>query len=732
MINEPGPHAEPDAEPTATRGGVLDRRRSAVTSPQFHRGGVATWKLNGVLTGANDELLRLIGRTREELEAGELSWQAVTPAEYLQADAAQSADLQRFRMHPPYEKDLVRGNGSRVPVVIAAAMLENSDDEAISFVLDATERRHAEQALRLLARSSEAVGSSLDCETNVQAIAQLVLDGFADYCMIDLQGDDGRMQRVAALAADPLRQPFMDVLGRDPPAETDSARGLGSIIQSGEPLLLNDLQGRHSDFLTSSPDAVEALSALELRALLAVPMLGRRGAVGVLSCARSSDAPFGENDLSLALELGRRTATAVENARSFVAERDARQRLEILARAGQLLAGGGALDVVLTDLASLFTSSIADYCVTYLLEEGGVLRRASATHAVPAKRDLVEQLLSLPDPTIHDGYGVGLVVARGETVLAADISGNELAVASASAEQMAIYRALDPSSSIVAPLRARGRLVGAMAVVTVHGGRPAYSPRDVALVEELATRAALAVDAAHLLERARSASRAKSDFLAVMSHELRTPLNAIGGYAQLMQEGIGGSLSTLHADYVRRIAQSQRHLLGLIDEVLTISRLESGRMVLRTERVALAEVLAEVEDMIETQLVAKGLSYHRDRLPADFTVAADADKLRQILLNLLHNAVKFTNNGEVRVTAESEEDMAVVRVRDTGVGIPPDQLELIFEPFSQVETQLARRAHGVGLGLSISRSLALAMGGDISATSEAGHGSTFTLRVPRG
>ena len=254
-------------------------------------------------------------------------------------------------------------------------------------------------------------------------------------------------------------------------------------------------------------------------------------------------------------------------------------------------------------------------------------------------------------------------------------------------------------------------------------------------------RARADADAAR--NEAESANRAKSEFLAVMSHELRTPLNAIQGYAELIELGIHGPITEAQRTALTRIQQSQRHLLGLIAGVLDYSRVEAGAVTYHLVDVPVAEAVAEAEVLVAPQLRAKGLGYSWSGTAPGLGVRADREKLQQILLNLLSNAVKFTNPrdgvaGRIAVTCTVDDGAARgavgcvhIHVRDTGEGIAPDKLEQVFEPFVQVDQRLTRRNEGIGLGLAISRDLARGMGGDLTAESTLGVGSTLTLTLPR-
>jgi PAS domain S-box-containing protein len=241
-----------------------------------------------------------------------------------------------------------------------------------------------------------------------------------------------------------------------------------------------------------------------------------------------------------------------------------------------------------------------------------------------------------------------------------------------------------------------------------------------------------AIEDARRVAAAEAANRAKTEFLTAMSHELRTPLNAIGGYADLLALGIGGQLSDEQKGFIERLRRSQQHLLAIITDLLNFGRIEAGELTYEIERVQLSTSIDAVLTMVGPQAVAKQVTLEPGDCPADVIALADRAKLEQILLNLLTNAVKFTRGGgRISVSCEADGDRAALAVRDTGVGIPADKLEAIFEPFVQVGRSLTTGHEGTGLGLAISRDLARAMGGDIVAESAVGEGSVFTVKLPK-
>jgi signal transduction histidine kinase len=233
-----------------------------------------------------------------------------------------------------------------------------------------------------------------------------------------------------------------------------------------------------------------------------------------------------------------------------------------------------------------------------------------------------------------------------------------------------------------------------------------------------------------LTERAEAANEAKSAFLATMSHELRTPLTAILGYEELIAEGLPGPVTEVQQTYLSRIKLGAQHLLALIDGILTLSRLDAGSEEVRREPITVDRLLEEAATLITPLAASKRIEFTVRRPESPFAMDTDHTKLRQILVNLLGNAVKFTDRGEVILEARVDGDVAVFTVRDTGMGISTQHLERIFDAFWQVKQTTTRTVGGSGLGLSVSRRLARLLGGEITVESTEGVGSTFTLRLP--
>jgi signal transduction histidine kinase len=289
-------------------------------------------------------------------------------------------------------------------------------------------------------------------------------------------------------------------------------------------------------------------------------------------------------------------------------------------------------------------------------------------------------------------------------------------------------------------------LDGELGHVAVGSSRSHFPTRLELLLMQVATnQIAVALRHAELLARhqkmetdleaaranAEKSSSLKSEFLGIMSHELRTPLNAIGGYVEIMELGVRGPVTPEQLTDLGRIKRSQRHLLSVIENVLGYLKLGSGRVAYEIGDVCVDDVVSSVEEITKPLIDSKGLRYRRQAPATSLVARGDHAKVRQIVLNLISNAIKFTpEGGQVDVECNTAESEIRIRVSDTGIGIPADHLHSVFEPFMQLTSPLARRSGGTGLGLSISRDFARGMGGQLLVESEPGRGSAFTLVLP--
>jgi len=409
--------------------------------------------------------------------------------------------------------------------------------------------------------------------------------------------------------------------------------------------------------------------------------------------------------------------------------RAAERSAAFLAEATSILAAS-SLEVhgTVKSLARLAVSRLADWCVVYTIGADRKVRRSEVAHRSPEREELMQQLLATPLQPRRK-HPVLAVIRTGLPELAPNVTEDMLRIIAGSPNQLDALRELGMSTAMFAPLIARGRVLGGIVFAGIDPARP-FTEEDLRLADELARRAAIAIDNARLYADAQDANRAKSDFLAIVSHELRTPLNAIMGYADLIDSGISGQVSEKQRQQLGRVRASARHLLQLIEEILSFARLESGGTELELESTTIEALAEDVTALIEPLSEGKSLALNVEVQDGATIITTDVGKARQILVNLLSNAVKFTRQGTVTLAAHVEKQHVLFEVRDTGIGIDPEVAHRIFDPFWQAEKPNTRRVGGTGLGLSIARRFASLLNGDIRLDSQVGRGSSFTLRLP--
>jgi signal transduction histidine kinase len=421
---------------------------------------------------------------------------------------------------------------------------------------------------------------------------------------------------------------------------------------------------------------------------------------------------------------------------------DARQRWSFLAEASELLASTLDYESTLRTVAGLSVPLLESWSIVDLLNDDGSIRRLAIVHPDPDKQQIANELEAAWPPSREDPLGVPAVVRTGTSELISHVSDQLLVEVARGAENLGMLRELGIASIMTVPMRARGRIVGAMTFCSAFPNRE-FRDSDASLAEDLARRCAVAIDNARLHQnalrlaeseaarrQAEVSDRTKSEFLTLLSHELRTPLNGIAGYLELLAMEMAGPLTQRQRDYVDRVQAGERQLLRMVEDMLNFIRLYSGGEVsYDLDDVHLVTLVEDVATAYRPVLEAKDIELIV-HCPVDLRAHVDSAKVWQILFNLLSNARKFTEPaGKVTLECTGDETKVLVTVEDTGCGIPPDKLEAIFEPFRQVDSGLNRRVEGLGLGLTVGRQLARGMGGDLTGSSADG-GCTFTLSLP--
>jgi signal transduction histidine kinase len=425
---------------------------------------------------------------------------------------------------------------------------------------------------------------------------------------------------------------------------------------------------------------------------------------------------------------------AEAHARELIREQSARSSAEESARRLRFLLDSStrltaSLDYrrTFTELARLCAADMADWAVVYDLDDAGRPRRVAVAHRDPEKASLARELRDMAIDSRTANPLLEVLRTR-QPVVVPHVDPTDVSMPTFNTQQPEIVGALGITSFMLVPMIARDRPLGVLGLMC-GDPHPGFGDQDLALAADIAHRAALAVDNARLFGEAQQAVQTKSDFLAVVSHDLRTPLNAIIGYTELLDIGIPNPLPDSARKHLERVRNAAKHLLYLLNELLAFARLDAGHEEVRLTDADMRAVVREVVDVIEPVAREQHLGVEVSVPDTDVRVRTDTDKLRQLLLNIASNAVKYTERGGIRLELRSADDVTI-RVIDSGPGIAPENLERIFEPFWQVDPTRRSSEGGTGLGLSIVRRLSALLGMTVSVDSTVGKGTTFTVRIP--
>ncbi|MFQ4145429.1 GAF domain-containing protein [Chlorogloeopsis sp. ULAP02] len=411
-------------------------------------------------------------------------------------------------------------------------------------------------------------------------------------------------------------------------------------------------------------------------------------------------------------------------------------RSAFLAEVSTALASSLDYECTLASVANLVVPFFADWCAIDLLQDNQFIHRVAVAHHAPNKVELGWEIHRRYPRQINATEGVPKVLRTGKTEMATEIPDATLVMMAQDAEHLRILRELGLKSGIISPLLARGQILGAISFVTAQSDRR-YSQADLALAEDIAHRAAIAIDNARLYEAERTArntaeaaNRVKDEFLAVLSHELRTPLNPILGWSKLLR---AGKLDAAKIDYaLETIERNAKLQTQLIEDLLDVSRILQGKLSFNKAPVDLAPTIEAAIETVQLAAQAKSIQIETVFEPNAGQVLGDSARLQQVIWNLLTNAVKFTpSGGRVEIRLRCIDSQAEIKVSDTGQGIDCDFLPYVFEYFRQADATITRKFGGLGLGLAIVRHLVELHGGTVYAESPGeALGATFTVRLP--
>jgi signal transduction histidine kinase len=618
------------------------------------------------------------------------------------------------------------------------ALVETFADQAVIaientrlFEAERASKRELQESLEYQTATSDVLGVIATSPTNIQPVLQTLVESACRLC-------------AAFDAIILLREgDWLQVKAHHGPIPANASKRKitrdwvnGRCVADGVQIHVPDLQAEVAEY----PEGAALAQRLGARTILSTPLMREREAIGAIMIRRDEVRPFSDKQIGLLETFADQAVIAIENTRLFeevqARTRDLQEALE------QQTATSEVLSVISSspgDLKPVFQAMLenatricdANFGVLQLYQGGGF--RIGAIHnAPPAFAEAMARREPLMRPTPQHPF-TRMVTAKAVVQIA------DLTASSAYKERdpgivMLVERA-SARTFLAVPMLKESDVVGVIAIYRQE--IRAFTDKQVAVVVNFANQAVIAIENIRLLNELRDslrqleiASQHKSQFVANMSHELRTPLAAILGYAELMQEGFYEPQGPKSLDALTRIRSNGKHLLGLINTVLDIAKIESGQFTLN-----MAEY--DVQSIVETVRSATASLAQNKRLTLKTDVAkklpiglGDEQRLTQVLLNLVGNAIKFTDAGEVRVSAMVVNGAFAVSVADTGPGIPPDQLTRVFEQFHQVDSSNTKAKGGTGLGLAISKQIVEMHGGRIWVESTLGKGSVFHMELP--
>lgn len=727
--------------------------------------GIWDWDLVQNRIYGNDRLLEIVGLSSENTEITYELFRDLTHPEdrfrlgkiivaYLRHSIPLEAEFRIRHCSGEYRHCIARGksqsDGQGNPIRISG------------IVSDITERKRSEERSRFLAEATTLLSSSLDYSTTLQNLARLIVPTLADWCAIDILDGDSSFHRIAVAHTNPSREYLIWDIHRQFPASGNSQYGYSKVLKTGKADSCFEVSPEILKEIAQNQDHLELLKKLNPNSYICVPLrVGERILGSILLVWSQSPRRYNETDVTFAQELAHRAAFAIENSQLY---RESTEASENLRKAVVILGEQQQQLRTLQRLTNLLNQRLTDLPDLLRVMTQEVCNAISGAQVC---------FITLQNPQ-YDQMRLTVIAGTGAEDLHLDDSllseSGELRQVLMSGKSQLIQKS-DSSEHFPASLYAvaiESTQSGNLGVLGIGNWEDtnAFDDEDQHLLTAVGEQAAIAIDNARQikileeredrlewqnrvlaeqnveLERHREqiqlqnlqlmeASRLKSQFLATMSHELRTPMNAIIGFSQLLLRQ-AQDLTPRQQQWSERIVNNAKALLTLINDILDLSKIEAERLDLQLEKINIVDLTTKTVDELRSLAEDKRLKLEISCQIDNAIIINDAVRLRQILVNLISNAIKFTEEGHVSVTLlEVSPDQIALIVQDTGIGIEETQLSEIFEAFRQGDQSITRKYAGTGLGLAITQSLVELMDGEIQVDSTPKCGSTFRIELPR-
>ncbi len=641
--------------------------------------GVINADLAGNINEANQAFLDTIQYSKEELIKGEINWLNLTTPEYLPQDEQLNIQLKEFKQSMSFEKEYLRKDGSRVPLLLGCTLLENNSNEVICFALDLTNIKAAERAIkeseekfRQLAENMQNIFWMLDVKEQKIIYISPAYEKIWGYSLEDYLNN---------------YQLIFDSIYHEDLAKFQSA-------------FAQHLQGKTMN--------------IEYRIICKD---------GRIKWIKDRSFPIINNEGEIYRVGG--------IAEDITERKNIELSTQFIAKASKVLASSLDYQITLKSIANLAIEYMTDWCAIDIINADETVERMAMAHPDPEKVKLGWELNDKYPQLTEKNHKIINIIRSQEYLLNPQISDDDLIQSAEDEEHLEILRSLGVKSTMILPLIARGKMLGYISFTTAESGRK-YTVDDIRLAQDLSYRAALAMDNAKLYEEAQNANRLKNEFLATISHELRTPLNAMIGWIYLLRNRQFEEAKFNQG--LEIIERNSKSLAALIEDLLDVSRIITGKMRLDLQPIDLIFVIKSAINTIFPTGEAKGINITIELDMNSHKILGDINRLEQIFWNLLSNSIKFTpSGGEIKIITKTclEEGIIKIKIEDTGKGISAEFLPYVFDRFRQSDNSISRKYGGLGLGLSIVRHLVELHGGSVIAESEGlDQGATFTVNLP--
>lgn len=594
---------------------------------------------------------------------------------------------------------------------------------------DVTQQQKLQERMELLESVSSKLVVSLDRNIAIQDVARLLVPYMADYCRIVMVDANGEVKEIAVNHHDPAKLPLVKKLYDSYKEMPEAEYGIPSLLRSGKSQIISEVNEKVLAAYKSGRSMIRIIKKLGLTSYMGIPLIARGRVIGAITFSSvSNHRRYTRDDLKFATELSRRIALTLDNNKLYSEVQDElRERkayegnLAFLAHVSKILSMSLDYKATLSNFAKLAVETMADWCAVDMFD-GIKVERLAFHHKDPAKVKLAHTMRNKFSSHIDTSAGVFGVLNKGKSVLYPVITDELISKSTTSREYRNFIRKLGLTSAMIVPIKIRNIPVGAISFISAGLGR-IYTESDLITAEEVASRAALAIEHSMLYQESKKAIKLRDDFISMASHELRTPLTTIKMYTQVIQKQLLRKGESEMRNSFSNVDMQLSKLNTLINELLNVTRVQMGKMEFRMEpfdlKECLEKIISEIQSVnTENRIVLRGNVTGR--------VWGDKDRICQVMVNLLLNAIKYSHkDGKIIVSVHRNKDTISVSVRDFGIGIDAIHQKKIFEKFYRVNSDKEMTYPGLGIGLFISSEIVKQHGGVIKVHSAKGKGATF-------